>query len=712
MTLARGVRLRRVPLLALLVATLGCPTTAAPPPPRPAPPPLETAEVEAVVREALDTAARLRDLPLAEPPTVRILPPGAYAAERDWLAGSVVAGPTGDDLLVGLRAMAGLGMVAPGDVSTRGLSSDQIGTFDCTDNTIRVDDLRFLPPPPGLADPHGAGPPGWRDLQVSLHAVLAHEAMHSLAWGAFELPCPLARSLPDRDAALALLAVEEGDAEQVLDAVVRERAAPDSPDLALWLAPIDNPDAAEPPVGIDFLLRFPYAAGDRFAGALERAGGNAARDEAYRNPPLSTEQVLHPERYFAGEAPAVVALPEFPDLLAAGYALSDAGTIGEAGTIAFLSSMTDSVFLLLTEVLPVPEDLCEPPPLDCTGLTSLPGSRALPPGMSLNVELQLPLLPDALSGGLEGGVPSGTQAAGPPPALVPTEDWSLRDAEGRLRAAAWDRVLRAADGWRGDAVAFWLRPDQDVPGVIWASAWDDACEAEQFRRDVSVARPPWAVCRRGADVFVVGGFPRAVGEATLRRLVDGAAVTDGTARPSTFAWTPPPGRLEERAVAELGEAGEDGWPARAEVPYSPTGPVVLRRYVDEDLAAVVPLPAGPYWRILPAWLDSSLSRGVALERIGGGRLVVATLAAAAAPAIRERLAAQLGDFEKVDCAAGPGWNAVRIDEASTPGGRIAQWLFVEHGDGVLVVGGWIAFGAPQGSQDEFDAAFRSACVEP
>ena len=123
MTSARDVaRLTRLPLLALLVATAGCPRPAEPPPPRPAPPPLETSELEAIAQEALATAARLRGLPLAEPPTVRILPPGAFMAERDWLAGSVVAGPAGDDLLVGLRAMAGLGMVAPGDVSTRGLA--------------------------------------------------------------------------------------------------------------------------------------------------------------------------------------------------------------------------------------------------------------------------------------------------------------------------------------------------------------------------------------------------------------------------------------------------------------------------------------------------------------------------------------------------------------------------------------------------------------
>jgi len=521
----------------------------------------------------------------------------------------------------------------------------------------------------------------------------------------------LSRSVPDRDAALAQRALEEGDAEQVLDAVVRERAAPDSPDLELWLARLDDLDAAEPPAGTDFLVRFPYEAGDRFVGALDRAGGNAARDEAYRSPPLSTEQVLHPERYFTGEAPAVVALPEFPDLQAKGYALSDAGTIGEAGIIAFLSALTDSIFLLLTDVLPVPEELCEPPPIDCPGLTSLPGSRALPPGMSLEVELFLPgLPPTATLGGQGEATPFGQDSAAGPsaPSFVPTEDWSLRDAEGRLRAAAWDRILRAADGWRGDAAAFWLRPDQDLPGVIWAAAWDDACEAEQFRRDVAVARPPWAVCRRGSEVYVVGGFPRAVGEATLRQLVAGTAMTAGTDRPSSFAYVPPPGRLEERPVAALGETGEDGWPARADVPYSPTGPVVLRRFVDEQLAVVLPLPAGPYWRVLPAQLVSALARGVALERIGGGRLVVATVASAAVPLVERKLGDAYGEGSSVDCAAGTAWEAHGA-EGDAADGRIDRALVVERGAWALVVAGWLAAGAPEASRNEFTAAFDGAC---
>src|SRR6185503_12973069 len=49
-------------------------------------------------------------------------------------------------------------------------------------------------------------------------------------------------------------------------------------------------------------LRFPYVEGGLFVEHLFRHGGWRAVDAAYRRPPVSTEQILHPERY-PGDAP-------------------------------------------------------------------------------------------------------------------------------------------------------------------------------------------------------------------------------------------------------------------------------------------------------------------------------------------------------------------------------------------------------------------------
>ena len=52
-------------------------------------------------------------------------------------------------------------------------------------------------------------------------------------------------------------------------------------------------------------------------------------NQAYSNPPVSTEQVLHAEKYFANEQPVPVSLQGFPTLMSAGWSLTAQDTIGE-----------------------------------------------------------------------------------------------------------------------------------------------------------------------------------------------------------------------------------------------------------------------------------------------------------------------------------------------------------------------------------------------
>jgi hypothetical protein len=698
---------------ALLLGGLGCPAPPAPPPPPPLPSvfPLAPAEVEDVARRALDEVSALRGLPIGDPPTIRILPPAAFAAERDAMAGTAAGGSWGDDMLVGLRALAGLGLAAADQLTTRGAGGSEVGTYDCEEDIIRVADLSFLPPPAELLDESGEAPPGWRALSVSLHGLLAHEALHALVRRAFPLTCPARRTWPDRDGELALRALEEGDADLVLADVVAQRATTDAPDLALWTTSLLDADLAEPLVGFDYLAAFPYVAGVELARALERAGGNAARDEAYGRPPVSSAQVLHPELYFAGRLPVQVNLPDFPALREQGYSAVETGTVGEAGLVAFLTAPSPGAQILLADVVPVPAELCDPPPQDCSGLTELPGGSPLPPGMTTGLSLSAPAFPPDLLPPPPEGMPAPDDAGSTPPAPV-TENWSLRDEQGRVRAAAWSRIGMAAAGWRGDTIAFWLRPDQDVPAVLWSSVWADACAAERFRREVTVARPPWAVCRKGERVHVVGGLRNEDGAGALRALVERTVAEDRSAEPFPRPWSPPPGRLEERAVAELGAVAQDGWPALGDVAYSPQGPTVLRRFVDEEVPIVLPLPAGPYWAVLPAVLRSPLARGVALERVGGGRLVVGVVAAAVAPQLEVRLAQRHGELADAMCALGPSRGATGEEDEPGAGAVIRRVLLVEAGDRALLLEGSLPAGAATASREEFAAAFAAACGVP
>jgi hypothetical protein len=54
---------------------------------------------------------------------------------------------------------------------------------------------------------------------------------------------------------------------------------------------------------------FPYTAGKRLATSLVAAGGNGRLNDALTNPPVTTEQVLRPEKFMAGEGPKAVAAP-------------------------------------------------------------------------------------------------------------------------------------------------------------------------------------------------------------------------------------------------------------------------------------------------------------------------------------------------------------------------------------------------------------------
>lgn len=83
-----------------------------------------------------------------------------------------------------------------------------------------------------------------------------------------------------------------------------------------------------PPVLVK-TLGFPYNEGMLFALALYRENGAEALNDAWTNPPRSTEQILHPDRYLAGDEPQIVAMEPLTDTLGAGWALIDEDILGE-----------------------------------------------------------------------------------------------------------------------------------------------------------------------------------------------------------------------------------------------------------------------------------------------------------------------------------------------------------------------------------------------
>ncbi|UJR81085.1 hypothetical protein [Sandaracinus amylolyticus] len=72
-----------------------------------------------------------------------------------------------------------------------------------------------------------------------------------------------------------------------------------------------------------------YLDGLVFTAHLHGSGGFTWIDDAFRRPPESTEQVLHPERYLNRERPETIALPAFDELTDAGLEVHDEDTLGE-----------------------------------------------------------------------------------------------------------------------------------------------------------------------------------------------------------------------------------------------------------------------------------------------------------------------------------------------------------------------------------------------
>jgi len=90
------------------------------------------------------------------------------------------------------------------------------------------------------------------------------------------------------------------------------------------------------PLAVREQMIFPYRAGFKFVAALRHRQSWAAVDAAYKKPPRSTEQVIHPERYLAGDEPMAVKLDAPPSL--SDWTVGTQLVWGELGFDVFLRS--------------------------------------------------------------------------------------------------------------------------------------------------------------------------------------------------------------------------------------------------------------------------------------------------------------------------------------------------------------------------------------
>ncbi|MBN1177889.1 MAG: hypothetical protein JXD18_01670 [Anaerolineae bacterium] len=170
--------------------------------------------------------------------------------------------------------------------------------------------------------------------QVENRMTFVHEAGHALQDQHFDLAA-LGLSMTDHatfydDPTGAVRALIEGDAELVQLQYIEEYLA--EPEiLALQFSGVQPGQAriATAPRGVREAILFPYVYGLDFVTALYDRRGWSSVNAAYANPPSSTEQILHPERYLSADAPLTVTLPGLTDTLGADWHLIYDATLGE-----------------------------------------------------------------------------------------------------------------------------------------------------------------------------------------------------------------------------------------------------------------------------------------------------------------------------------------------------------------------------------------------
>jgi hypothetical protein len=158
----------------------------------------------------------------------------------------------------------------------------------------------------------------------------AHELAHRIQDESFQLGMIDFTAL-DSDARTALRAMIEGEAALLQYSYFNSDAFTDverdSIGDALEAAESSSLDTLPMFLRQDF--EFAFTEGFDFSRYIYEQGGFTALDSLWRNPPQSTEQILHPERYVSKDVPQYPHLPALEELLGDGWRLIEEDSFGE-----------------------------------------------------------------------------------------------------------------------------------------------------------------------------------------------------------------------------------------------------------------------------------------------------------------------------------------------------------------------------------------------
>ena len=170
----------------------------------------------------------------------------------------------------------------------------------------------------------------------SQEPVLAHEIAHAIADQNYNLGRFIKQGRKSDDGSTARMAVMEGQATWLMSEVLARKmgqSLKDSPALLQMMSGVTDNGAGQFPVfdNSPLYLRqtlvFPYTKGMLFQHAAVDRDGQHGFAEVFLKPPLSTQQIIHPEKYFNNVQPTRPAVPD--PHLPKDYKSLVGGTLGE-----------------------------------------------------------------------------------------------------------------------------------------------------------------------------------------------------------------------------------------------------------------------------------------------------------------------------------------------------------------------------------------------
>jgi hypothetical protein len=171
-------------------------------------------------------------------------------------------------------------------------------------------------------------------------ATFAHEFTHALQDQYFDLTTLAPKHPTNDDRSLAIQALTEGDALLLQRLWAQAKMSQDeinrlgqgAPDSKLFSAPLFLREQ----------LLFPYSDGFNFIRKIYQTSGYAGVDEVFRNPPESTQQILHPEKYRSRQKPIEVRLPDLAQgTLGPGWRTINSNVFGELDLRLTLTQLTN-----------------------------------------------------------------------------------------------------------------------------------------------------------------------------------------------------------------------------------------------------------------------------------------------------------------------------------------------------------------------------------